>query len=170
MGAVVVGCSRIIAVDIKTNRLKLARELGATHIVNAAEVDPVETIREMTCTGCDYSLEAVGSATPFRHAVDSLKVPGTCGLTGSAPFGTEVTLDMNAILFGCTVRGVVEGDSLPDIFIPRLIGLYRRGLFPFDKLITFYSFEQINQACVDSEHGAVVKPVLTFDANQTQAR
>ena len=85
---------------------------------------------------------------------------GVCGLIGGAALGTEVTFDMNTILFGRTVRGIIEGDSIPEIFIPRLIELYMQGRFPFDRLIQKYRFEEINQAAHDSEQGQVFKPVL----------
>ena len=49
---------------------------------------------------------------------------------------------------------------MPDVFIPRLVELYRQGKFPFDRLLKFYSFDQINQAAADSEKGLTVKPVL----------
>ena len=71
----------------------------------------------------------------FHQAVDCLRFTGVCGLIGAAPLGTEVNIDMNNILFGRTLRGIVEGDSIPDIFIPQLIELYVQGRFPFDKLI-----------------------------------
>jgi aryl-alcohol dehydrogenase len=67
---------------------------------------------------------------------------------------------MNSIMFGRTIRGIIEGDSIPDIFIPQLIELYRQGRFPIDKLITFYPLNEINQAIKDMESGKVVKPVL----------
>jgi aryl-alcohol dehydrogenase len=63
-------------------------------------------------------------------------------------------------MFGRTIRGIIEGDSVPDIFIPQLIELWRQGLFPFDRLIKFYPLAEINQAAADSESGAVLKPVL----------
>ncbi len=58
------------------------------------------------------------------------------------------------------MRGIIEGDSVPDVFIPRLIELYKQGRFPFDKLITYYDFEDINQAVDDTEQGKVIKAVL----------
>jgi Zn-dependent alcohol dehydrogenase len=79
---------------------------------------------------------------------------------GSDAIHSEVTFDMNTILFGRTVRGIIEGDSIPEIFIPRLIDLYTQGRFPFDRLIRKYQFEEINQAVQDSEQGKVFKPVL----------
>ncbi len=58
------------------------------------------------------------------------------------------------------IMGVVEGDSVPDVFVPHLIDLYMQGRFPFDRLVQFYEFDQINQAAADAESGATVKPVL----------
>jgi aryl-alcohol dehydrogenase len=85
---------------------------------------------------------------------------GVCGLIGVAPFGVEVSLGMQTILNGRTIRGIVEGDSIPDLFIPQLIELYRQGRFPFDRIITFYPFDQINKAAGDSEKGKALKAVL----------
>lgn len=63
---------------------------------------------------------------------------------------------------GKVMRGIVEGDAIPDVFIPAMIELYQAGRFPFDKLITFYPFEKLNDAIADSESGKVVKPVVTM--------
>jgi aryl-alcohol dehydrogenase len=160
LGAVVCGCTTIVAVDINAERLKMAREFGATHTINANKTDPVQEIQKITGAGVEYSLECAGNAKVFRQAVDSLARIGVCGLIGVAPSGTEVSLDMEVILNGRTVRGIVEGDSVPDIFIPRLIELYKQGRFPFDRMINFYPFDQINKAVEDSEKGKVLKPVL----------
>ncbi|HVS41551.1 MAG TPA: hypothetical protein VMU20_04720, partial [Candidatus Dormibacteraeota bacterium] len=77
-----------------------------------------------------------------------------------AALGTEVSLDMNTVLFGRTVRGVIEGDSVPDIFIPQLVELLRQGRFPLDRLVTEYELSEINEAAEASLSGAAVKPVL----------
>jgi aryl-alcohol dehydrogenase len=160
LGAVVCGCTTIIAVDINPDRLEMAKELGATHTVNAAEVDPVETIRDMTGGGAQFSLECVGNPKVFRQAVDVLPRLGVCGLLGVVPPDTEVSLDMDLIMNGRTVKGILGGDVIPDLFIPKLIELYSQGRFPFDRLITFYPFDDINQAVEDMEEGRVIKPVL----------
>lgn len=160
LGAVVCGCTKIIGVDLNADRLKFARELGATHVINPSEGDPVKEIQEITGSGVECSLECTGVPQVFRQAVDCLTLTGVCGLVGGAPLGTEVSLDMNSILFGRTVRGVVEGDSIPDIFIPQLIELYKMGRFPFDRLIRYYPFEEINKAAEDSGSGRELKPVL----------
>lgn len=160
LGAVVCGCAKIIGIDVNQTRLDFARELGATHIINPKEADPIKAIQEITGSGVDCSLECTGIPQVFRQAVDSLTLTGICGLVGVAPLGTEASFDMNSILFGRAIRGIIEGDSIPDIFIPRLVELYKQGRFPFDRLITFYSLDKINKAVEDSEKGRVLKPVL----------
>ena len=160
LGAVVCGCTRIIAVDISPERLKMAKELGATHTINAGEANPVEAILELTGGGPNFSLECVGNPAVFRQAVDVLPLLGVCGLVGVVAPGTEVSLNMDLIMNGRTVRGVIEGDAIPDLFIPKLIELYKQGRLPFDRMITFYPFEEINKAVEDMEKGLVIKPVL----------
>jgi len=160
LAAVVCGCTTIIAVDIIPDRLEKAKELGATHSVNAGEGNPVQTIRDITGGGAEYSLECVGNPKVLRQAVDVLPRRGVCGLLGVVPPGTEVSLDMDLIMNGRTVRGILAGDSISDLFIPRLLDLYSQGRFPFDRLITFYPFDQINQAVEDMEKGRIIKPVL----------
>lgn len=160
LAAKVCGCTTIIAVDLRADRLELARELGATHTVDAREVDPVETVRDLTGGGAEFSLECVGNPRVLRQAVDVLPRLGVCGLLGVVPPGTEVALDMDLLMNGRTVKGILGGDAVPDLFIPRLIDLYGQGRFPFDRLITFYPFDEINQAVRDMEEGRVIKPVL----------
>ena len=96
----------------------------------------------------------------LRQAVDVLPRLGVCGLLGVVPPGTEVALDMDLIMNGRTVKGILGGDAIPELFIPRLIELYSQGRLPFDRLITFYPFDDINQAVEDMEKGRVIKPVL----------
>ncbi|NGO08925.1 NAD(P)-dependent alcohol dehydrogenase [Streptomyces sp. HC44] len=163
MAAVVAGCTTIVAVDLNTQRLELAKELGATHVINDAEGDTVERLRDLTGgLGVDYTVEATAVPAVLRQAVDALNQGGTCGLIGAAALGTEVSLDMSSLLFGRVVRGIVEGDSVPQLFIPKLVDLYRQGRFPFDKLIKSYAFEDINEAVEDAEKGTTLKAVLTF--------
>jgi aryl-alcohol dehydrogenase len=162
MAAHIAGCTTIVAIDVREPRLELARELGATHAVDGAEMDAVEAVKKITGgAGADVSLEASGSAEVLRQAVDCLAPTGTCGIVGAPAFGTEVSLDVNTILTaGRAVRGIVEGDSVPDIFIPRLIALWQQGRFPIERLITHYDFDRIDEAAHDAEQGKVVKPVL----------
>lgn len=158
MAAAAMGCTSIIAIDLNQERLDLARDLGATLALDPRECQVVEEMQKLG--GVDFSLECTGIPAVFRQAVDCLAVPGVCGLVGAAPLGTEVTLDMNNIMFGRTVTGIIEGQAVPDIFIPRLIDLYRQGRLPLEKFIRYYGLDDINQAVGDSENGRVVKAVV----------
>lgn len=161
MAAALSGCTTIIAVDLKPSRLEMARDLGATHTIDATSENAVERITEITHGGADYSLEVTASPKVLRQAVECLAPTGQCGLIGAAAFGTEASLDMNSILIpGRTVRGLVEGDSIPQLFIPRLVELWKQGKFPVDRIVATYDFDAIDQAVHDAESGAVIKPVL----------
>jgi aryl-alcohol dehydrogenase len=167
MAARVAGCTTIIGVDVRDARLSLAAELGATHVFDASSVDdPVEAIREATGgIGADFSIDATGSPEVLQQAVYCTGPGGVCGLIGAPPFGTEVSLDMNQILaMGRTVHGIVEGESVPDVFLPRLIELWRQGRFPVERIMTNYSFSEIDQAARDAEEGKVIKPVLRMES------
>jgi aryl-alcohol dehydrogenase len=160
MGAVIVGAGRIISVDLKKNRLDLARELGATDTIDASSANVVEEITRLTNGGARYILETSGNPASLKNGIASLRPGGTLGIVGAPPLGTEISVDVNHLLINRTVRGFIEGLSNPKIFIPRLIELYRHGRFPFDKLIKFYSLDDINRGVADSESGVTIKPVL----------
>jgi aryl-alcohol dehydrogenase len=161
MGAVVCACDPIVVVDVRASRLELARELGATHTIDASTTDPVEAIVALTRGGVDFSIEASGVPGVLRQAVDALASNATCALVGAPPAGTEEPIDVNALLSrGRIVRAVVEGHSVPQVFIPQLIRLWRAGRLPVDRLIRTYDFDQINEAGDAALAGEVVKPVL----------
>jgi aryl-alcohol dehydrogenase len=161
LGGVIAGCTTIIGVDLNAARLALALELGATHVVNAGERDVLEDVRALTGGGADFCVETTGVPAVLRTAVDATTPRGVTGVIGAPPFGTDVSLDVNTILSGGrVVRGVVEGDSVPDIFLPQLMTLHRQGRFPVEALMTFYDFDQIEQAAQDAGAGRTIKPVL----------
>ena len=161
MAARVAGAVTIIAVDVTQSRLDLALELGATHIVNSAKTDPVAAIREITGGGVNYSLDCAGRADVLSKAYSSLAVKGHCGLVGAAPPGTMASFEMQELVItGRSITGIVEGDSNPPLFIPKLIALYQQGRFPFDKLVKFYDFDKINEAAVDAAKGVTIKPIV----------
>ncbi len=165
MAAKVIGCTTIIGVDIKPGRLELAKKFGATHVVNPAEKNSVEEIRGITGLGVNYAVETTGSPAVYRQAVESLAAHGRCALLGASPPGTEVSFDMNTLLTdGKGTFGVIEGEAIPQVFIPKLIALYKQGLFPFDQLIKLYDMKDINQAVHDSEAGGTIKPVIRFNS------
>ncbi len=161
-GAVLAGCTTIVAVDLKPSRLTLARELGATHTIRAGGVEDLAAqLRDVAPDGLDFTLDTTGRPEIVRTAVDALAPMGACGLIGGSRLGTEVSLDMNTILFGGrTFRGIIGGDSVPQLTIPLLVDLYASGRLPLDKLITYYPLDRIDEAVADTESGAAVKAVL----------
>lgn len=161
MAAKIAGATKVVAVDINPERLKMAEEVGATHIINAKTTDPVAKIGEITGKGADFALEASGNPAVLRQAIDCLGIFGTCGIVGAPALGTEVSVDVMGVMIpGKMVKGIVQGDAISSTFIPTLIEYYRQGRFPFDRLIEFYDFADISRAIEDSETGKTIKPVL----------
>lgn len=159
MAARVAGATVIVAVDLHESRLDLARELGATHTLNGADADIAGQIRAISGgEGVQYALDTTAVPEVVSTAVASLRTTGVCGLVGVG--ASEYTLDANLLLMGRTVKGIIEGDAVPQTFIPKMIELWRQGRFPFDRLITSYPLDQIDQAEADAQSGKVVKPVL----------
>jgi aryl-alcohol dehydrogenase len=163
MAARVAGATTIVAVDVVESRLELAGELGATHVVNARKQDAVEAVRAATGGGVAFALDSTARAEVVRQSVAALRPRGVCAIVGASAPGTELVADINDVMQnGKIVRGVVEGDSVPDFFIPDLVDLYMQGRFPFDRLVRYYTFDHINEAAADSEHGTTIKPIVRF--------
>lgn len=163
MAAHVAGCSTIVAIDLFADRRKLALELGATHALDGAAPDLAATIIEITHGGADFLVDAVGLPGTMENAVQSIRPGGHMILLGAAGVGQSAPIDIMALLFNRKIQGATLGDQVPQITIPALISLQRQGRFPFEKLLTFYPFAEINAAICDMETGRVIKPVLLFD-------
>jgi aryl-alcohol dehydrogenase len=152
MAARVAGAEKIVAIDLLPGRRELARELGATHTLDGAEPDLASALGVM-----DYALDTTGVPDVIGLAVASLRLGGVCGLVGAG--GGPITLTPEALV-GRSVRFILEGDAVPQLFIPKMIRLWQQGRFPFDRLIRTYSLDEINQAERDAVSGVTVKPVL----------
>jgi aryl-alcohol dehydrogenase len=162
MAGAVRQCAQVIVIEPKVERRTLALELGATQAIDPAAEDVLERMRAIVPHGVDYVLDTSGNVTALQAALDCLGSRGVLGLVGS-PSSLEAALPvplLSTITFGLTVKGIIEGDSEPDSFIPELIDLHRRGLFPFDRLIQTYRLVDINQAVRDQHEGRCVKAVL----------
>ena len=161
MAAKIAGCEKIIAVGGNPKSLELAKELGATHTINRKEVDDiVGTIRnEITDGGVNYAIDTSGVPDFVKKALAACRFMGTAVVLGATG---DVTFNIQAELMGDakSLIGIVEGDSIPKLFIPKLLDYYKKGMFPFDKLIRFYPFEQINEAFEASHSGECIKAVL----------
>lgn len=164
MAAQLAGAAIVVAVDTQDARLDVARELGATHTFNPLREDVFAAIAQVVPDGLDFALDTSGNLDVIRKAVLALAPRGTCGLVNSAK-GADVSLNiLGLMLGGRSVRGIHQGDSVPEIFIPHMIELYRQGRFPFDRLVDFYPLADINAAMADMVAGRVVKPVIRMPA------
>ena len=134
MAAKIVGCKHIIAIDIHANRLEMAKELGATAALNSKEVDIVKNIKEITNGGTHYAVETTGVPVVVRQSLQALRPLGQVAIVGVTP---EMTLDVHNDLMaeGKTMMGVIEGDAVPQVFIPELVDYYKKGLFPYQRVI-----------------------------------
>jgi aryl-alcohol dehydrogenase len=161
LAAKVCGATTIIAVDIVESRLELAKALGATHVINSQTQNPVDLIKDMTQGGANFALESTGRPEILQQSVAALGILGKVGVVGAPALGTTAEFDVNDLLLsGKSIVGIVEGNSVPKKFIPQLVSLYQKGQFPFDKIVKFYDFKDINQAVVDSQNGITLKPIL----------
>ncbi len=164
MAAALTGAARIVAVDVVPSRLELAKELGATDVIDARGIDVGEALMEMSGgRGVDYIIESSGNLGAATVAVQILAARGTCALLGAPPAKSTVPVDVNYMHLGRRVIGVAEGDSVPQVFLPALVRLHELGKLPLEKLVRHYPFAEIEQAAADAESGAVIKPVLVFD-------
>ena len=162
MAAKIAGCEKIIAVGGNANSLKLALELGATHTVNRKETsDIVGDIKAITDGGVNYAIDTSGVPDFVKKALASCRFMGTAVVLGATG---DVTFNIQQELMGDakSLIGIIEGDAIPKLFIPKLLDYYRKGMFPFDKLIKFYPFEEINTAFKESHEGKCIKAVLVM--------
>ena len=159
-------CSTVIAVDVEERKLNMAKDFGATHIVNNSVEDPVDKIAEITNgVGVDFSIEAAGLVSTIEQAFASVRNKGGLCVFASHPsHGDRIGLDPFDLICGKQIRGSWGGESKPDRDIPRFAQLYKEGKLPLEKLITHrYSLEQINQIFDDIEDNRVARALIEFD-------
>jgi aryl-alcohol dehydrogenase len=165
MAAAQLPLGAVVAVDRVPERLALAREMGATHALDATADDIAARLAQITGgRGADAAVDTTGNPGVLRTAVDTLAVRGTCAVVGAPPAGTEVSLDIQGLLTGKRLVGVTIGDTDPAVLIPRLIDLHRRGGLPVERLVRFYPLDQLDAAAADMHEGRTIKPVVRFAA------
>jgi S-(hydroxymethyl)mycothiol dehydrogenase len=137
-GARLVGAKQIIAVDTDNKKLNWARDFGATHTINARELDPVQTIQDLTDgNGADVVIDAVGRPETWKQAFYARDLAGTVVLVGVPT--PDMTLEMPLIDFfshGGSVKSSWYGDCLPERDFPTLISLYLQGRLPLEKFVS----------------------------------
>lgn len=160
MAARLSGCDPIIAVDVVPARLALAKELGATHAFDARG-DAMSAIGEACPKGLAYAFDTTGRSDVIEAAFGLLAPKGTLGMVGASDPGATLTFNETAFMGGGRrVMGILGGDSDVGPFLIELIDHHLAGDFPFDRLIEYFDFADIDRAVEASENGSVVKPVL----------
>lgn len=164
LGALAVGAGPFIVVEPNAARAALARELGAAHTIDPAKSpDVLAEIKALSGGGVTHAIDTTAIPEVVATAAESLLHNGMLGLLGFPRMDATLQLSMMSMFSrGIGVKYIMEGDSEPHEFIPRLAALYRDGKFPFDRLIKKFPFASINEAAHAAETGDAVKPVLVF--------
>ena len=156
-------CREIIAIDVNSEKLALARDLGATITINARTEDLDRRVKDLTDgLGVDFAVEASGLASTIEQAFNAVRRGGGLCVFASHPeAGTRISIDPFELICGKRIQGSWGGDCRPDIDTPRFAELYREGRLPLERLITKrYKFEDINMALDDLEAKMVARPLI----------
>jgi S-(hydroxymethyl)glutathione dehydrogenase/alcohol dehydrogenase len=163
LAADLVHATTIIAVDVFDHKLEQAQQVGATHLINAGQQDPLANILEITSgRGVDYAIEAAGQRETMETAFKAVRDDdGLCVLAGNMPHGERISLDPMDLIRGKRIVGTWGGESRPDRDIPLYVDLYLAGKLKLDVLITHeYRLEDINEAFDDLEQGKVGRALI----------
>lgn len=164
LGALAVGAGPVFVIEPNPDRAALARQLGAAQTFNPKEsADVVAEIKKLNPGGVTHALDTSGIPAVINAATEVVGPNGMLALVGMSGPDAQLSISMSSMMMrGAGIKYLVEGDSNPQEFIPRLVALYRDGKFPFDRLIKKFPFAQINEAARASEIGDAIKPVLVF--------
>lgn len=163
-GARIAGANKVIAVDMVGSKLELAQALGATHVVNASEGDPVEAVKDLTGGGVHNSFEAVGLKATAEQSFQMLRSGGQATVIGMIPVGTTVELHGVELLSEKTLTGSNMGSNQFRTDMPRFVDMYLDGRLKLDEMVSkTIKLEDINEGFAEMKTGAVARSVITFD-------
>jgi len=164
MAARLCSANPIICIDMNETRLQLAKELGATHLFNAAEEELIRLVHEVAPRGVQYAFDSSASVPGLKNAISCIGQGGQVGIVSYPLGGDEFPFTTKDLFLKVgSLHGIFQGSSVPRLFLPKLIALQESGEFPYEKLITTYNFSDINQAFEDTHSGGVIKPVLLMN-------
>jgi S-(hydroxymethyl)glutathione dehydrogenase/alcohol dehydrogenase len=164
-GAAIAGAGRIIAIDVVPGKENFARAFGATDFVNAAEVDPVKAVIELTTGGVHHSFEALGMTKTAEQAFDMLRRGGTANIIGMIPVGQSISLTGWAFLGEKRIQGSMMGSNRFPVDMPRLVDMYMAGKLKLDEMISRrLKLEEVNDAFAEMKTGSIARSVIVFDA------
>lgn len=162
-GAQLRSAADIIAVDIISEKLETAEEVGATHTIDSAAEDVAERVSEITDGGADYAFDIVGNPTVAEQAIDCLRPTGEAILVGVPPTGKQA-LDANlydVVLSEKQLRGSFNGSYSLPLAIPKLAELAARGDLQLDPLITgTRRLTELNEAMHELETGTEIRQII----------
>lgn len=162
-GAVLAGAIKIIAVDTLDNKLEMAKNLGATHTVNASSEDPVARIREITDGGADYAFEVIGLPDVVAQAFEAIATSGTAVMVGMPPLGSNIVINSVPLFMGKTLKGALYGSARVRVDMPMLVDLYMAGKLKLDELVSrSYPIDQISEAFEVMKKGEVARSIIKF--------
>jgi S-(hydroxymethyl)mycothiol dehydrogenase len=164
-GARLAGASTIIGVDLDDRKLQWARDLGATHVVNASGTDPVEAIRELTGgNGADVVIDAVGRPETYKQAFYARDLAGTVVLVGVPTPEMKLELPLLDVFGrGGALKSSWYGDCLPSRDFPMLVELYRQGRLDLDAFVSEkIALDDVEKAFEKMHHGEVLRSVVVF--------
>jgi S-(hydroxymethyl)glutathione dehydrogenase/alcohol dehydrogenase len=161
-GAAVAGCTPVIAIDLRPDKLELARQVGATHTICAADTDPVAELMRLCPGGVDFAVEATGRPPVMRQALASVRSQGgTAVIVGNARHGERLELDPQQLNQGKRLLGTWGGDNWPDRDYPRYGKLLAAQKLNLDPLLSrTYALGEINDALLDLEQGGAARPLI----------
>jgi S-(hydroxymethyl)glutathione dehydrogenase/alcohol dehydrogenase len=164
-GAAIAGAGRIIAIDMQGSKLNLAKDLGATDVVNPADGDPVKQVIEMTKGGVQHSFEAIGLKATAEQAFAMLARGGTANIIGMIPVGVKIELAGSDFLGEKRIQGSLMGSNRFPIDMPRFVDFYMAGKLHLDQMIgQRIKLEQVNDAFDELRRGELARSVIMFDA------
>lgn len=163
MGAKIAGAANIVAVDLDDARLELACELGATHCFRGDQPDLAAAVRAVTGRGLDFSFNTTNASAIHTLALEVLAMSGTAGFV-AAPLGDWKPSMFAMLAGGRQLRGILGGDADPQDFVPQMARWWQEGRLPFDRLLSFYPFAEIERAFADAHSGHAIKPVLVMES------
>ncbi|MBK9178096.1 MAG: Zn-dependent alcohol dehydrogenase [Acidimicrobiales bacterium] len=163
-GAVLAGAARVIAVDMLPGKLELARQFGATDVVDASAGDAVAQVQQLTGGGVHYSFEAIGLKQTAEQAFQMLRNGGTATVIGMIPVGTMVELHGVDLLFEKRLQGSNMGSGSFRLDMPTYVDLYLQGRLKLDELVSRrITLEQVNEGFDAMKAGEVARSVIVFD-------
>lgn len=164
LGARAAGASKIVAVDLSPDKLALAKDLGATAVIDGSDENAVEQVRDLTAGGADFAFEMAGSVRALENAFRMTRRGGTTVTAGLPPPGAALPVNVVQLVGEeRTLKGSYIGTCVPVRDIPRFIDLYRDGRLPVNRLLSGrLKLEDINEGFDRLHDGSAVRQVIEF--------